>query len=69
MTRDQRRVLRALRTIPQCTQFHISAAFILLNVNGLQNALDYVEAVRNAQQPQLPLDDVADGDAVAAKGK
>ena len=52
---DKKRLLKALRGLPFCTQFHVRAAATLLAVNGLDNALAYVEAVRANQQPQLLL--------------
>jgi len=56
MTHEEKRLLKALRELPHITQFHIRAAYSLLNINGLKDALAYIEAVKNGQQPTLPLE-------------
>jgi len=51
--REKQRLLKALNSLPRVTGFHVWAAFSLLQINGLENALEYVEAIRRQQQPTL----------------
>lgn len=49
MTRDERRVAKALKEA-KSSQIEIRMAFILLAVNGLDNALGYVERARQKRE-------------------
>jgi len=56
MTRDERRLLEALKSLPHVTEFQAHAAYVLLQVNGIDNALEYVDRLRQGIQPTLPLE-------------
>jgi hypothetical protein len=56
MSADTKRLVRALRSLPAPNQFYVRAAAIILAVNGIDSALEYVEAVRLKQKPVLPLE-------------
>ena len=56
MTRDEGKLLKALQGLPYVTEFQVHAAYILLQINGIDNALEYVNALREGIQPILPLD-------------
>lgn len=52
MTRDERKVRKALATFPT-TEFQRVAAIILVQVNGLDNALEYIEKIKRANGPAI----------------
>ena len=53
MRRDKQRLIKELRKA-RLTFWHWRAAAILLSVNGIDNALEYVRGVQLKQQPLLP---------------
>lgn len=46
MTKDAAKLRKALNTIKDLTAFEEVAARILLQVNGIDNALEYVEGIK-----------------------
>jgi len=55
MTKDERKLLKALNSLPFVTGFQVKAAYILLQINGLDNALQYVKALRQEHQNCCPV--------------
>jgi len=52
MTRDERIVRKALAQIPT-TEFQRVAAILLVRINGLDNALEYIEQIKRTNGPAI----------------
>jgi SpoU rRNA methylase family enzyme len=46
---DKRRLLAALNSVPNLLNYEFKAACILLAVNGIDNALEYVDGIKHAR--------------------
>ena len=56
MTRNARRLLKALRLLNHVTPLQVRMAATILGCNGLEEALQYTAALRAGCQYRLPLD-------------
>ena len=48
--RDKTKLKKALNKVPNLTSFELTAAKILLLVNGIENALEYVEGIKKRKE-------------------
>ena len=48
--RDKTKLQRAINKIPNLTSFELAGAWILLKVNGIENALEYIEAIKKRKE-------------------
>ena len=48
--RDKTQLKKALNKVSNLTSFELTAAKILLMINGIENALEYVEAIKKRKE-------------------
>ena len=48
--RDKTKLQKALNAVYNLTSFELAGAWILLKVNGIENALEYVEGIKERKE-------------------
>ena len=48
--RDKTQLKKAINKVSNLTSFELTGAWILLKVNGIENALEYVEGIKKRKE-------------------